>query len=123
MVLSVPAFLVYHQKHSKKLVSTALGHFSFVLLLFLLSLCFAEVSSRFDKTGGPYLYALSSFGPLPAFLTGWLLLVTRFITYAALINLLVLISLFFLIGSNYDLHVSAQLYYSLFFLLMLIISV
>jgi len=52
-------------------------------------LCFAEVSSRFDKTGGPYLYALSSFGPLPAFLTGWLLLLTRFITFAALINLLV----------------------------------
>lgn len=52
-------------------------------------LCFAEVSSRFDKTGGPYLYALVSFGPLPAFLTGWLLLLTRFITYAALINLLV----------------------------------
>lgn len=57
--------------------------------IFVIILCFAEVSSRFDKTGGPYLYALSSFGPLPAFLTGWLLLVTRFITYAALINLLV----------------------------------
>ncbi len=57
--------------------------------VFVIILCFAEVSSRFDKTGGPYLYALSSFGPLPAFLTGWLLLLTRFITYAALINLLV----------------------------------
>lgn len=57
--------------------------------VFVIILCFAEVSSRFNKTGGPYLYALSSFGPLPAFLTGWLLLVTRFITYAALINLLV----------------------------------
>lgn len=57
--------------------------------VFAIILCFAEVSSRFDKTGGPYLYALSSFGPLPAFLTGWLLLLTRFITYAALINLLV----------------------------------
>ena len=57
--------------------------------VFVIILCFAEVSSRFDKTGGPYLYALSSFGPLPAFLTGWLLLVTRLITYAALINLLV----------------------------------
>lgn len=57
--------------------------------VFTIILCFAEVSSRFDKTGGPYLYALASFGPLPAFLTGWLLLVTRFITYAALINLLV----------------------------------
>ncbi len=57
--------------------------------VFVIILCFAEVSSRFSKTGGPYLYALSSFGKLPAFLTGWLLLVTRFITYAALINLLV----------------------------------
>jgi len=59
------------------------------IAVFIIILCFAEVSSRFDKTGGPYLYALSSFGPMPAFLTGWLLLVTRFITYAALINLLV----------------------------------
>ena len=59
------------------------------IAVFIIILCFAEVSSRFDKTGGPYLYALSSFGRLPAFLTGWLLLLTRFIGYAALINLLV----------------------------------
>ncbi|MEO5948247.1 MAG: APC family permease [Chitinophagaceae bacterium] len=57
--------------------------------VFFVILCFAEVSSRFDKTGGPYLYAHSSFGPLPAFLTGWLLLLTRFITFAALVNLLI----------------------------------
>lgn len=50
----------------------------------------AEVSSRFEKTGGPYLYASVSFGPLPGFLTGWLLILTRFITFAALINLLVI---------------------------------
>ena len=31
--------------------------------VFVIILCFAEVSSRFDKTGGPYVYALSSFGP------------------------------------------------------------
>jgi amino acid transporter len=60
-----------------------------MVAIFIIVLCFAEVSSRFQDTGGPYLYALSSFGPLPAFLTGWLLLITRFITYAALINLLV----------------------------------
>ena len=60
-----------------------------MVAVFVIVLCFAEVSSRFHETGGPYLYALSSFGPLPAFLTGWLLLITRFITYAALINLLV----------------------------------
>jgi len=59
------------------------------IAVFVIVVCFAEVSSRFEKTGGPYLYALSSFGPLPAFLTGWLLFITRLITYAALINLLV----------------------------------
>ena len=63
--------------------------------VFIIILCFAEVSSRFDKTGGPYLYAQSSFGPLPGFITGWLLLLTRFITYAALINLLVTYLSFF----------------------------
>lgn len=57
--------------------------------VFVIILCFAEVSSRFDKTGGPYLYAHASFGPLPAFLTGWLLFLTRIITFAALVNLLI----------------------------------
>ena len=65
------------------------------IAVFIIILCFAEVSSRFDKTGGPYLYARSSFGPLPGFITGWLLLLTRFITYAALINLLVTYLSFF----------------------------
>jgi APA family basic amino acid/polyamine antiporter len=56
-----------------------------VVLIFIL--CFAEVSSRFDKTGGPYVYTLASFGKFPAFLMGWLLLVSRVFTYATLINL------------------------------------
>lgn len=59
------------------------------IAVFIIILCFSEVSSRFDKTGGPYLYAFSALGPLPGFLTGWLLFITRLITYAALINLLV----------------------------------
>lgn len=56
--------------------------------VFTIVFCFAEVASRFSQTGGPYVYA-RVLGPWPAFLTGWLLLLTRFITYAALINLLV----------------------------------
>ena len=71
------------------------GVFSIAALLvcavavFIIIFCMSEVSSRFDKTGGPYLYARSAFGPLTGFITGWLLLLTRFITFAALINLLV----------------------------------
>lgn len=63
--------------------------------VFIIIVCMAEVSSRFDKTGGPYLYAQSSLGPLIGFATGWLLLLTRFITYAALVNLLVTYLSFF----------------------------
>jgi amino acid transporter len=58
-----------------------------IVLIFIL--CFAEVGSRFDKTGGPYLYTLAAFGRFPAFLVGWLLLLSRIFNYATLINLLV----------------------------------
>ncbi|MFP4507191.1 MAG: APC family permease, partial [Cyclobacteriaceae bacterium] len=59
------------------------------LVVFVLVLNFAEVASRFQRTGGPYLYTLHAFGRWPAFVIGWLILVTRLATYAALLNLLV----------------------------------
>lgn len=59
------------------------------LIVFVLVLNFAEVASRFSKTGGPYLYILEAFGKIPAFIIGWLILITRVSTYAALINLMV----------------------------------
>jgi basic amino acid/polyamine antiporter, APA family len=59
------------------------------IVIFVIILCFAEVSSRFDKTGGPYLYTLTAFGSFPAFAMGWLMLISRIVTYAALINLLI----------------------------------
>jgi len=42
-----------------------------------IALCFAEVSSRFTGTGGPYLYAERAFGPTVGFLTGWVLWIAR----------------------------------------------
>ncbi len=57
-------------------------------IVLILILNFAEVGSRFTKTGGPYLYTLKAFGRFPAFLMGWLLLITRLATYAALVNIL-----------------------------------
>jgi basic amino acid/polyamine antiporter, APA family len=65
------------------------------LVMVVLILVFAEVSSRFDKTGGPYLYVHTAFGPVPAFIIGWLLMLTRLFSYATLINLLILYLTFF----------------------------
>jgi len=65
------------------------------LAVMIFIFCFAEVSSRFDKTGGPYLYAMEAFGGLPGFLTGWLLLLSRIFNYATLINLIVIYLSFF----------------------------
>ncbi len=65
------------------------------LVMLVLILVFAEVSSRFEQTGGPYLYVHSAFGPLPAFVIGWLLMLTRLFSYATLINLLILYLSFF----------------------------
>ncbi|MCB2379505.1 APC family permease [Hymenobacter sp. BT635] len=55
----------------------------------LIILCFAEVSSRFNGAGGPYLYAREAFGPLVGFEVGWLLWVSRLASFAALCNLFV----------------------------------
>ena len=63
--------------------------FACAFVVFIIALCFAEVASRFDKTGGPYLYTLKAFGEVPAVAVGWTLLITRLTTYAAQINLLV----------------------------------
>lgn len=53
-----------------------------------IALCFAEVSSRFEGTGGPYLYARSTFGPAVGFAVGWLMLISRFTTLPVLANVL-----------------------------------
>lgn len=58
-----------------------------VVTLFIL--CFAEVSSRFTETGGPYLYAREAFGPVVGFEVGWLMWVARLTAVAANVNLLV----------------------------------
>jgi len=55
-------------------------------LLFALS--FAEVGSRFEATGGPYLYTRAAFGRFPAFEVGWMLWFSRVASWAAVINVL-----------------------------------
>ncbi len=60
------------------------------LVMIVFIMVFSEVSSRFDQTGGPYVYVFSAFGSVPAFVIGWLLMLTRLFSYATLINLLII---------------------------------
>ena len=59
------------------------------LVVSLITLCFAEVGSAHRDTGGPYLYAYRTFGPLVGFEVGWLLWVTQLGGFATVINLFV----------------------------------
>ncbi len=54
----------------------------------LVILCFAEVASRFDETGGPFVYVGAAFGPFAGFLTGWVLWLARVTGCCAICNLL-----------------------------------
>ena len=55
----------------------------------LIALSFAEVASRFEGTGGPYLYTRAAFGRFPAFEVGWMMWFTRAASLASVINVLV----------------------------------
>lgn len=75
-------------------VQSLLGAYAIIAILIcgaimaLIILCFSEVSSRFDDTGGPFLYAGSAMGPLAGFLSGWMLWIARVTGACAICNLL-----------------------------------
>jgi basic amino acid/polyamine antiporter, APA family len=58
------------------------------MLAMLVALSFAEAGSRFDRTGGAYLYTRTAFGRFPGFQVGWMLAVTRATAWASVINAL-----------------------------------
>src|SRR4051812_22460651 len=70
------------------------------LVVMLIILCFAEVGSRFEQTGGPYLYAQEAFGPAVAFEVGWLVWLARLTAFAANCNLMVSYLSFFWAPAN-----------------------
>lgn len=70
------------------------------LVVTLIVLCFAEVGSRFDETGGPYLYAREAFGSTVAFEVGWLIWLARLTAFAANCNLMVSYLAFFWAPAN-----------------------
>ena len=66
-----------------------------VIIAFIV-LCFAEVSSRFQSTGGMYLYAREAFGSAVGFEVGWLYWIVRVTTFATNCNaMLIYLGFFF----------------------------
>ena len=47
-----------------------ISFFACALAVFVIVLCFAEVAGRFTGTGGPYLFARETYGPLAGFTVG-----------------------------------------------------
>ena len=53
----------------------------------IIAACFAELASRFQQAGGPYLYAKVAFGRFVGLQVGWLLWLTRVSAAAAVANI------------------------------------
>lgn len=77
-----------------------IAFFICAVIVGLIVLCYAEVSSRFSATGGPYLYAKEAFGPVVGFEVGWLYWIVRVTTFAANCNLFVTYFGFFVPSAN-----------------------
>lgn len=56
------------------------------LLSMAVALNFAEAGSRFDNTGGPYLYSRTAFGRFVGFEVGWMTWFTRVASWASVLN-------------------------------------
>jgi basic amino acid/polyamine antiporter, APA family len=56
------------------------------LVTMIVALSLAEVGSRFDATGGPYLYARAAFGRFVSFEVGWMQWFTRVTSHASVAN-------------------------------------
>lgn len=83
-VFALPAGLAAYAGSWSPWMVAAVG-----LASMLIALSFAEVASRFDGTGGPYLYTRAAFGRFPAFEVGWMMWFTRAASWASVINVLV----------------------------------
>ena len=74
------------------LLATQIGGWSVIavalvgVLAMLIALNFAEAGSRFDGTGGAYLYTRAAFGRFASFEVGWMMWVTRVTSWASVVN-------------------------------------
>src|SRR5436190_2109395 len=56
------------------------------VMALLVALNFAEAGSRFEGTGGAYLYTRAAFGRFAGFEVGWMLWFTRVASWASVVN-------------------------------------
>lgn len=90
MVIGAGIFLVPSQVAAQMGTWSPIAYLVLGLFSLLVGLCFAEVSSRFEGTGGPYLYAHAAFGRFVAFEVGWMYWFTRVAAQASVTNGLIL---------------------------------
>jgi basic amino acid/polyamine antiporter, APA family len=62
------------------------GFVAIGLLSLSVALCFAEVGSRFEGTGGPYLYTRAAFGDFVGFEVGWMQWFSRATSQASIMS-------------------------------------
>jgi amino acid transporter len=73
-------------------VAALLGSWSWIAFILaglaslFVALCIAEVGSRFETTGGPYLYTRAAFGQFAAYEVGWMQWFTRVSSHASVVN-------------------------------------
>jgi amino acid transporter len=80
-IFGLPSAIAGHVGSLAPLAVLASGACVFVVVL-----CFAEVGSRFEEGGGPYLYASEAFGPAIGFHVGWLHIWSRLLSGGAVLN-------------------------------------
>ncbi len=54
------------------------------LLCLAIALCFAEMGGIYQETGGAYLYARNTFGPMTGFMVGWMMWLAAIIGWATM---------------------------------------
>jgi len=70
------------------------------LVTMIVAVSLAEVGSRFEATGGPYLYARTAFGRFVAFEVGWMQWFTRVTSHASVANGLALATGYYWAGAE-----------------------
>ena len=89
-VFALPAVLMASCDGWSPLLILAVGVASL-----LIAMTFAEVGSRFDLTGGPYIYTRAAFGRFIGFEIGWVQWFIRVSSWAAVLNVFVAYAAFY----------------------------